>query len=217
MPPPASGGSTFAEHPDVPAADARLFWSAALDPAALVAEGAPSPRGIDLAALPLRAVLLRGGAEDRLMLARGGRRVTLGVRGGVHACRVDLVFAVPLAGLSAQALGLRRLAALIAGREARALWPPLPKAGRYAAMLSALDARAAGARLRDIAELLYGARAVAAGWSGRSDHLKSRVRRLVRDAAAMQRGGYRALVARGGGSSARGGGRGGGGGALYAE
>jgi hypothetical protein len=148
------------------------------------------------------------------MLARGGRRVTLRVRGCVHACPVDLVFAVPLAGLGAQALGLRRLAALIAGCEARALWPPLPKAARYAAMLRALDARASGAGLRGIAELLFGARAVAAGWSGRSDHLKSRVRRLVRDAAAMQNGGYRALVARGGGGSA-GGGRDGG--ALYAE
>jgi hypothetical protein len=158
-------------------------------------------------------VLLRGGAEDRLMLARGGRRVTLGVRGGVHAGPVDLVFSVPLAGLRAQALGLRRVVALIAGREARALWPPFPKAARYAAMLRALDARAAGASLRDIAEFLYGVRAAAAGWSGRSDHVKSRVRRLVRDATAMQRGGYRALVARGGG-----GGKGGeGGGALHAE
>lgn len=161
-------------------------------------------------------MLLRAPAGDRVMLARGGRRVTLGIRGALHG-RVDLIFAVPLDRLRAQALALRRFGALIAGREARALWPPLPKAARYAAMLRALDARAGGACLREIAELLYGARAVAAGWSGRSDHLKSRVRRLVRDAAAMQRGGYRALVARAGGGSARGEGRGDGGGARYAE
>ncbi|HBO1419404.1 PF10074 family protein [Bordetella bronchiseptica CA90 BB1334] len=59
--------------------------------------------------------------------------------------------------------------------------------------LQALDAALAGASLREIAEGLFGADAVAADWHADGD-LRARVRRLVRRGDALMRGGYRRLA-----------------------
>ena len=59
--------------------------------------------------------------------------------------------------------------------------------------LQALDATLAGASLRDVAEGLFGADAVAADWHADGD-LRARVRRLVRRGNALMRGGYRRLA-----------------------
>ena len=59
--------------------------------------------------------------------------------------------------------------------------------------LQALDATLAGASLRDVAEGLFGADAVAADWHADGD-LRARVRRLVRRGDALMRGGYRRLA-----------------------
>nr|WP_312988945.1 DUF2285 domain-containing protein [Comamonas koreensis] len=55
--------------------------------------------------------------------------------------------------------------------------------------LQALDATLAGASLRDVAEGLFGADAVAADWH-KDSALRARVRRLVRRGVALIRGGY---------------------------
>ncbi|QIL82448.1 DUF2285 domain-containing protein [Diaphorobacter sp. HDW4A] len=59
--------------------------------------------------------------------------------------------------------------------------------------LQALDATLAGASLRDVAEGLFGADAVAADWHADGD-LRARVRRLARRGNALMRGGYRRLA-----------------------
>lgn len=59
--------------------------------------------------------------------------------------------------------------------------------------LQALDATLAGASLREVAEGVFGAEAVAAGWHADGD-LRARVRRLVRRGDALMRGGYRRLA-----------------------
>ncbi|MGB3882264.1 MAG: DUF2285 domain-containing protein [Diaphorobacter nitroreducens] len=59
--------------------------------------------------------------------------------------------------------------------------------------LQALDATLAGASLREVAEGLFGADAVAADWHADCD-LRARVRRLVRRGNALMGGGYRRLA-----------------------
>ncbi|MBA6418123.1 DUF2285 domain-containing protein [Pseudomonas sp. 5Ae-yellow] len=59
--------------------------------------------------------------------------------------------------------------------------------------LQALDATLAGASLREVAEGLLGADAIAYDWHADSA-LRARVRRLVRRGNALMRGGYRRLV-----------------------
>ena len=59
--------------------------------------------------------------------------------------------------------------------------------------LQALDATLAGASLREIAEGLFGAEAVTAGWYT-DGGLRSKVRRLVRRGRTLMGGGYRRLA-----------------------
>lgn len=70
---------------------------------------------------------------------------------------------------------------------------PTPAALLELHTLQALDATLAGASLRDTAEGLFGAEAVAAGWYT-DGGLRSRVRRLVRRGQSLMRGGYRRLA-----------------------
>ncbi|WP_187442543.1 DUF2285 domain-containing protein [Enterobacter hormaechei] len=59
--------------------------------------------------------------------------------------------------------------------------------------LQALDATLAGASLREVAEGLFGADAVAADWH-KDSALRARVRRLVRRGDELMHGGYRRLA-----------------------
>ncbi|EEE05463.1 DUF2285 domain-containing protein [Burkholderia multivorans] len=70
---------------------------------------------------------------------------------------------------------------------------PSPAALLELHTLQALDAALAGASLRETAEGLFGAEAVAAGWYA-DGGLRSRVRRLVRRGQSLMRGGYRRLA-----------------------
>jgi len=70
---------------------------------------------------------------------------------------------------------------------------PTPTALLELHTLQALDAALAGASLRETAEGLFGAEAVAAGWYA-DGGLRSRVRRLVRRGQSLMRGGYRRLA-----------------------
>ena len=70
---------------------------------------------------------------------------------------------------------------------------PTPAALLELHTLQALDATLAGASLREVAEGLFGADTVAAGWHA-DGGLRSRVRRLVRRGQSLMRGGYRRLA-----------------------
>ncbi|WP_257538980.1 DUF2285 domain-containing protein [Sphingobium sp. CFD-1] len=80
------------------------------------------------------------------------------------------------------------------GRFRAPLYPIDPAIGRGLALLRVHDARAAGASHHEIGEALFGAQAVEIGWEGRSDHVRQRVRRMVKSARAMAEGGYRLLI-----------------------
>jgi hypothetical protein len=60
-------------------------------------------------------------------------------------------------------------------------------------MLQTVDGRTAGASLRAIVEVLFGAEEVAADW-GLSDRLKARVRYLERRGLAFVQGAWRVLL-----------------------
>ncbi|MDX4956571.1 DUF7011 domain-containing protein [Delftia acidovorans] len=70
---------------------------------------------------------------------------------------------------------------------------PTPAALLELHTLQALDATLAGASLREVADGLFGADAVAFDWHADGD-LRARVRRLVRRGNALMRGGYRRLA-----------------------
>ncbi|MFU3208944.1 DUF7011 domain-containing protein [Pseudomonas aeruginosa] len=70
---------------------------------------------------------------------------------------------------------------------------PTPTALLELHTLQVLDAILAGASLREVAEGLFGADAVATGWHADGD-LRARVRRLVRRGDALMRGGYRRVA-----------------------
>ena len=63
-------------------------------------------------------------------------------------------------------------------------------------MLRVHDAIGQGASQREIGVVLFGDERVARDWVRESDALRSRVRRLVHEARAMARGGYRQLMRR---------------------
>lgn len=70
---------------------------------------------------------------------------------------------------------------------------PTPAALLELHTLQALDATLTGASLREVAEGLFGADAVAADWH-KDSALRARVRRLVRRGDALMRAGYRRLA-----------------------
>jgi len=192
-----SGGCIFAEHPETPAVDARLFWTAECDPFVLTAEPREAPGGfrIDILNLPFQTFVLHSPDYAHIVFLCEGRRVAIDLSG----YRADLgttgiSFRVDLGAIGPQALALRRCKALLEKRRAAALWPPVKGVARLRAMLTVIDARASGASLRDAAELVFGCAAVRVEWNGRSDFLKSRMRRLARDAATIRDGGYRKLL-----------------------
>lgn len=82
------------------------------------------------------------------------------------------------------------------GRFRPPLYPADPAVAKGLQLLRVHDARASGASQRQIGELFFGLDAVRSGWEGRSDHLRQRVRRLVKTARAMADGGYRQLLLR---------------------
>jgi len=145
--------------------------------------------------LPLQTSILQARGRAQIVILREGRRVAVDLSGQVADLgTTGLSFRIDLGTIGAQALALRRLKALLEARTAAALWPPMRRAARFQAMLTVLDARVEGASLREAGELVFGCAAVRAEWNGSSDFLKSRMRRLARDAAAMRDGGYRHLL-----------------------
>ncbi|WP_425542430.1 DNA -binding domain-containing protein [Sphingomonas oligophenolica] len=129
------------------------------------------------------------------MLSDGFHRIRLDVAAGSLAAGVPVILRYELAGIAAvepKLLPLRRLLYLCRHRRfAQSLFVRDARMTRWILLLRVHDAEAAGATQRDIAGALYG---IGADWRETSDSLRSRVRRLVRDARAMAAGGYRRLL-----------------------
>lgn len=198
-----SGGCTFAEHPDRPAPSARIIWHADLDPGTIgvAAEPAdpsdPDSLHIDRIASWL-AIAVDTAGREHVVLSDGWHHIRLDVEEGRLTGQEAVLLRYRLHGLASaetRLLPLRRLLDLCRHRRfARTLFPRDPRIARGLEMLRVHDALSSGASQREIGEALFGAERVREDWSNGSDSLRSRVRRLVREARDMARGGYRQLM-----------------------
>jgi hypothetical protein len=165
------------------------LWTAAVDPRVLAVRAVLPCRGdpdvVDLG--PCVARLMRGPSFEHAACRLGSTLFRLDIiEGTLIAGPVALHFDVKadarlkaqLATIASFRLGVRRR------RRSRNL------VGKLLA-LQALDAKATGASLRDIADLVLGA----GDWPGDGDHRKSLVRRLLDSGARMVRAGPRAILA----------------------
>jgi hypothetical protein len=94
-------------------------------------------------------------------------------------------------------LAARRADQILAGsireRPRSAVFRPSRAAVMHLRMIQALDGRTAGASHRDIAEVVFGKRAVHRDWSADSE-LRARMRYLVRRSTELASSGYRSLA-----------------------
>jgi hypothetical protein len=137
-----------------------------------------------------------GGGEE-VLIGRGAQSIRMSiVRGTLREGPVRLAYALSgLTALDAPILTLRRLLALQRdGRFSPPLYPALTRGRRWAMLIRTLDALAVDPGQRVIATALYGNSLVVAEWAGRSDFLRSRVRRLIRQALGLAAGGYLQLL-----------------------
>ncbi|WP_170978455.1 DUF2285 domain-containing protein [Sphingobium sp. MP9-4] len=201
----ANGGCIFAEHPDVPVPDARILWHADHDPEILRLSLLPARKGdgdgIDPAAWTDFLTVGQGakGCEP-LLLSDGLRRIRLDIVEGSLAMAPPLRPLFHIEGVSSARGPLRalnRFLDFLSHRRLRpALYPAEPRMARWLLLLRVHDALREGASHRDIGIALFGADRIANQWDGPTDALRSRVRRLVRDAQLMAEGGYRQLLRR---------------------
>jgi hypothetical protein len=199
----SSGGCTFAEDPDRPAPSARIIWHADLDPGALPVAAVPADPSdpdslrVDRIASWLSSAVDEAGREHAV-LSDGWHHVRLDLEEGRLTGQEAVLLHYRLCGLAlaeTRLLPLRRLLDLCRHRRfARSLFPRDPAIDRGVDMLRVHDALAAGASQREIGVALFGEERVREHWSGVSDSLRSRVRRLVREARSMASGGYRQLL-----------------------
>lgn len=198
-----AGGVTFAEDPSRAAPEARIVWHAALDPGILAArvEGADpaDPEAISLERLaPWLTIVAGTDGREHAVLSDGCHHLRLDIEEGRLSGEDAVTFKYCLHGFRSvepRLVTLRRLLGLVRHRRfVRSLFPTDPQRPRLVTMLRVGDALSAGATQREIALELFGADAVARDWNGRSDALRSRVRRLARETRMMAAGGYRRLL-----------------------
>ncbi len=182
----------------------HVFWCSDLPAPVLSVDAWPAapdlPDAFDLRALPYPVVVLRHrGGSEHVLIADGPRCIRVEVRNGTLLNGpVRLDFHVPRDGhVDAKILTLRRLTGLCRlGRFPATLFPPERRARRWALALQAWDGRQAGASHRDIARVIHGEADVRDAWLGRSDYMRTHIKRLLRTANALIGGGWRNLLLR---------------------
>lgn len=149
---------------------------------------------------PWLAIAVDAQGYEHAVLSDGWHHIRFDVVQGRLAGEEAVLLHYRLRGVvsaEARLLPLRRFVHLCRHqRFARSLYPPDPRIDRWIEMLRAHDALLAGASQREIASVFYGPERVALDWGDGSDSLRSRIRRLVRDAHVMACGGYRSLMQR---------------------
>ena len=203
--PACPGGCTFAEHPGLAAPEARIIWHADLDPGTLRVAALPAdpadPDSIHVAGIaPWLAVAVDAAGCEHAVLSDGWHHIRLDIEEGRLAGQDAVLLDYRLRGLASaetRLLPMRRLLDLCRHRRfARSLYPRDPRIDRGIELLRVHDALEDGASQREIGAMLFGEERTAHEWRGASDSLRSRVRRLVREARDMARGGYRQLMRR---------------------
>lgn len=184
-----AGGCTFPEDPDQSCASVLPMWSAAVDPRVLSVR-AMQPSGahgrlFDGQSANVR--MLQGPNCEHLAIDRDGETIRLDViEGSIAAGPVILHFVLADdARLDAQIAAVCTFRSVVGE-----CWSHSRLAGRLLA-LQAVDARDAGASLREIANMLLGP----GDWPGDGEHRKSLVRRLVVTGDRMARAGPHAILA----------------------
>jgi hypothetical protein len=199
------GGFTFAEHPSRAAPEARIIWHADLDPGTIAVAASPAdptdPDSLDLDRIaPWLAVATDAAGREHAVLSDGWHHIRFDIEEGRLSGEQAVLLHFRLQGIMSsqrRLLPLRRFLDLCRRRQfARSLFPRDPQIARLIDMLRVHDALSQGASQRDIGAALFGDQRVALDWSDGSDSLRSRVRRLVREAGTMAQGGYRSMLHR---------------------
>ena len=168
----------------------------------LAIKASPTPSS-DVDAFDLRhfhglATVLRcPDGHEILLFSDGDHRLQLDVTtGSVLAGPVR--FRYELSGfkhIDTKILTLRRFVMLCRfGRFPRGLFTPERRARRWIIALQAYDGVQSGASQREIAAALFGEKIVRDDWHGRSDYLRLRVQRAIRNGQSLVNGGYRSLL-----------------------
>lgn len=176
-----------------------MFWSATTDPTVLQATATqPAIRTkdqFDLFDLKASATLLVLPDHEELLLGHGNRTVRMSVRGAsLLAGPVTLEFHIASAtAFLSRSAALQRFAAFRLSRSGTIAAAKMGSATKRLLLLRTLDALAAAGSYRDIATTLFGAELVDTHWNAASDHLRSRVRRLIRQARTVSSQGSASL------------------------
>ena len=187
------GGCTFPEDPAHSCAHVLPVWSAGVDPRVIPVELLPDCGGSSRWRLDIRRHSTRvvsGVAGHHIRIDEAGHVIRLDIVDDVIAGRSMALRVVLNVGpnLPLQAEAAHTLHRLVSG----ALQPNIFHERQARALLGlwAVDARRAGASLRDIANLLLGP----GDWPGDGEYRKSRARRLVATGDAMVSGGPGAIL-----------------------
>jgi hypothetical protein len=136
--------------------------------------------------------------REHAVLSDGRHHLRLDVAGRSIRSEGAVILRYDLYGVATalrRLLPVRRLIDLCRfQRFSASLYPRDPLIRRGVTLLRVSDALADGASQREIAVALFGPDRVSQDWIGRSDALRSLVRRLVADARYMEAGGYRSLL-----------------------
>lgn len=189
----------------VPAA--RVIWRADFDPGTLQMSAQPRPADCASFFDPERfrscfVLVTDSMGCEHALLSDGYHHIRIDIEKGSLAGQQPVELNYALSGVldasaEAQLLPLRRLAGLCrTGRFLPSLFPRDRRAERLIEVLRVHDALSAGASQREIALHLFGRERVPNDWREVSDSLRSRVRRMVREARRMAGGGYRLLLGR---------------------
>jgi hypothetical protein len=180
---------------------AQIVWSNAADPDVLTVIAHPvssHDSGFNLKEFGNRAAIVATGEKEQVALRGGGGILRLDVVAGtLRDGPVRLFHRLARQNeLESKMPRLRQLAALVEfGALAPWIIPTDPRLDRLILALRVLDARAAGASLRQIAIGLLCGRASSVDWPGDGDSTKSWVRRLVALSEALSLAGPRGVLA----------------------
>jgi hypothetical protein len=138
--------------------------------------------------------------REHAVLSDGCHHIRLDVVSGRLADHSAVRMRFSLDGLTRAQAGVLPLQRLLAlhrhGRFGKMLYPHDPTLARGIGLLRVCDALDDGASHRDLACVLVGSEVVQRDWNDPSDSLRSRIRRLARQAKAMAMGGYKDLMRR---------------------
>jgi hypothetical protein len=203
-PAPASnrvGDCAFVEDRARPSDRAQIVWSDDVDPEVLtvVARSVSShDSGFNLTKFANHAAIVATGDREHVAIRRGGGILRLDVVDGTLRDGPVRLFhrLARQSELESKMPRLRQLAAFLEfGAVAPWIIPTDPRLDRLILALRVLDARAAGASLRQIAIGLLCVRTGSVDWPGDGDSTKSRVRRLVALSEALSLAGPRGVLA----------------------